>query len=165
MNARPPSGGDEQLARLIDRVLRGQPPRSAPLSLESRVMAEIRRRARLPWWQRSFQHWPRLVQLLFLPACAVCALAVLELIAHVMAAPTPLAPARTLVSTLDHALSVSGPPLPSAGILSRLAHAVPAPWLQATLALGALLYLLLFALCAVAYRYLFLDRQINHEPS
>src|SRR4051794_8580369 len=49
---------DAKLERLIHRTLRDLPSRHAPRSLEQRVLAEIERRAALPWWRKSFAHWP-----------------------------------------------------------------------------------------------------------
>src|SRR4051812_1882703 len=54
----PPPESHDRLERLIHRTLRELPPQRAPLSLEQRVLAEIERRAALPWWRKSFVHWP-----------------------------------------------------------------------------------------------------------
>ena len=47
-------------------MLRNLPDRKAPAGLEARVLAEISRRAALPWWRKSFAHWPVAVRLGFL---------------------------------------------------------------------------------------------------
>jgi hypothetical protein len=54
-----------RLERLITAGLSRQPPLKAPASLHSRVLAEIARRAALPWYHRSFRFWPRLMQIGF----------------------------------------------------------------------------------------------------
>src|SRR5689334_22894847 len=58
----------DNIERIIDSVLRVQPPRSAPPSLQARVFAEIERRAALPWWHHSFLHWPLFVRIAFILA-------------------------------------------------------------------------------------------------
>ncbi len=56
----------EELEQKIHAVLREQPPRRAPMSLEARVLGEIARRQALPWWQQSYAYWPNAVKLSFL---------------------------------------------------------------------------------------------------
>ena len=53
---------ERQLARLFERALRDVSLRRAPATLEARVLCELRRRASLPWWRRSFSHWPVLAR-------------------------------------------------------------------------------------------------------
>ncbi len=47
-----------QLERLVGDVLRDQPLRRAPASLEARVLSQIHQRQVLPWWRMSFTQWP-----------------------------------------------------------------------------------------------------------
>src|SRR4051812_1841916 len=63
-----PRSDSKAIERLIDGVLRGQPPRSAPATLQARVFAEIERRAALPWWHHSFLHWPLAARVAFILA-------------------------------------------------------------------------------------------------
>jgi len=56
----------EELEQKIHAVLRDQPVRKAPLSLEARVLGEIARRESLPWWHQSYAYWPNPVKLAFL---------------------------------------------------------------------------------------------------
>jgi hypothetical protein len=48
----------DKLEASVHRLLRTLPERKAPSGLEARVMAELARRASLPWWKKSFVHWP-----------------------------------------------------------------------------------------------------------
>jgi hypothetical protein len=48
----------DELEKFVHRTLRDLPARRAPHSLEQRVLAELSRRAALPWWHKSFIHWP-----------------------------------------------------------------------------------------------------------
>jgi hypothetical protein len=66
---------DDKLEVAVHRILRSVPDRKAPSSLEQRVMAEIARRAALPWWRKSFAHWPGIVRALFLACGALAAAA------------------------------------------------------------------------------------------
>ncbi|HEY6167208.1 MAG TPA: hypothetical protein VI454_04155 [Verrucomicrobiae bacterium] len=50
---------EHELERLIDRELKQLPPLRAPRTLMPRVLAEVRRRAALPWYQRAWFTWPR----------------------------------------------------------------------------------------------------------
>lgn len=63
----------EKLEAAIHRVLRGLPDRKAPAGLEGRVLAELGRRAALPWWRKSFAHWPSAVRVGFFVGSAVAA--------------------------------------------------------------------------------------------
>jgi hypothetical protein len=67
---------ENKLESLIDREMKLLPHVSAPTSLALRVMAAIERRAHLPWYRRSWQFWPRPIQLSSVAAAmAVFALA------------------------------------------------------------------------------------------
>ncbi len=68
-----PSEADREHERLIERALRGLPMRRAPLTLESRVLGELQRRAALPWWRHSFAQWPPAARGTFVLLCAALA--------------------------------------------------------------------------------------------
>jgi hypothetical protein len=148
---------DERLERLVDRALHDLPLRRAPATLESRVFAELERRAALPWWRRSFSHWPLPARAGFLVIC----IALIGL-AFVGAA----AVMDSLRSLNDSgALSLAwareaGVLMSSAGsLLTSLWRAVPAAWAYAGLAVCAALYAVLFGLGAAVYRTLYLEPQ------
>ncbi len=71
---------DHELERRIDRELKQLPTPHAPRTLLPRVMAELRRRAELPWYQRAWFMWPRQWQI----ASAVALAAVLVGIAMLL---------------------------------------------------------------------------------
>ncbi|MCF3651200.1 hypothetical protein [Synoicihabitans lomoniglobus] len=56
----------EQLEQKLNAVLRNQPPRRAPMSLEARVLGEIARRQALPWWHKSYAYWPAPMRVAFI---------------------------------------------------------------------------------------------------
>jgi hypothetical protein len=140
---------DEMLERLVDRALQDLPLRRAPESLESRVFAELERRAALPWWRRSFAHWPLPARAGFLVICIV-------LIGLVFAGGA---------TAMDGLRSLSWPReagvlMASAGnLLASLTRAVPAGFVYASLAVCAALYAVLFGLGAAMYRTLYLQPQ------
>jgi hypothetical protein len=149
---------DEALERLLDRTLHELPLRRAPLTLESRVFAELNRRAALPWFRRSFAHWPLAARAVFLLVCA----ALIRL--AFLGGTTAIAGVHSLQAS--GALSVSWARqaavlMASASNLSAsLVHAVPAPWLYGGIAVCALLYAVLFGLGAAVYRTLYLQPQM-----
>lgn len=71
---------EKKLEAQVDRALRGLPDLAAPPSLASRVMRQIQASRRTPWYQRSWQTWPRTLQtlsfaILFAGFAALCVLA------------------------------------------------------------------------------------------
>lgn len=153
-----PRSADERLERLVHRVLRDQPARHAPHTLESRVLTAIERRVALPWWRSSFMHWPLPARVVFLLAsCGVVKLALSALtwlFADLHSTPVT----STLAQPLAWVRATSGFLSSMAALGASIVHAVPSPWLYAGLAFGAALYVALFALGATAYRTLYLRK-------
>ncbi|MDX2185634.1 MAG: hypothetical protein SFV32_01780 [Opitutaceae bacterium] len=56
----------DPLESFVHDTLRSVSVRRAPLSLEQRVMAQLSRRAALPWYRQNFRHWPIPARVLFL---------------------------------------------------------------------------------------------------
>jgi hypothetical protein len=138
---------DLELERVAHRSLRALPPRRAPLSLEGRVYQELARLASLPWWRRSFAHWPGMARAAFLVLCVGLSALTFGGDARLFAS---LASMRRLLDSLAWLNT-------AAETLGSLARAIPTIWLYEGLAAAALLYGLLFALGAAAYRTLYLD--------
>lgn len=132
-----------ELERSVGELLRALPPRTAPASLQARVLAQIGRRAALPWWRRSVRQWPALPRTAFVVVCVL--LVGLTAVAGSAAVHWPL-PSPSLLALLRAARDLSG----------TLARALPLSWLYALLGLLGLLYALVFALSATAYRWLYL---------
>jgi predicted anti-sigma-YlaC factor YlaD len=149
------SGSDETLERVVDRALRELPLRRAPHTLESRVFAELERRAALPWWRRSFAHWP-------LPARAAFLVICVALIGFVfVGGATAMDGLRSLSDS--GALSLSwareaAALMASAGnLIALITRAVPPGLLYGGLAVCTALYAVLFGLGAAVYRTLYLQ--------
>jgi hypothetical protein len=147
----------DAVERLFDRTLHELPLRRAPLTLESRVLCELQRRAALPWWRRSFAHWPLIARAAFLVIC--CALIRLAF----LGTTTAVAEVRSLHES--GALSLSwareiGAIMASVGNLALLlARTVPPIWLYEGITAFAVLYAVLFGLGATVYRMLYLQPQ------
>ncbi len=157
-----PFDEEQGLERLLDRTLRELPLRRAPPGLEKRVFDELQRRAALPWWRRSFAHWPSLARAGFVATCmALVGLAFLEgawAVAHLSALNTSGAP--PMFWAREALAAVAG-----AGQLAALiVGAVPPEWLYAGLVVSAALYAALFGLGAAAYRTLYLNSKFAGDP-
>jgi hypothetical protein len=148
-----PADRERQLARLFERTLRDLPLRRAPATLEARVLFELRRRASLPWWRRSFSHWPALARAGFGLGSAV-------LIAWIFAAGVVLidivqslpVPGERWLPWGRSAAALGGV---VAQLAAALARAVPLSWVYDGLAVSAALYAALFGLGIAGYRTLY----------
>lgn len=144
----------EELEAKMHALLREQPPRRAPRSLEQRVLAEIARREALPWWQKNIMHWPLLVQVAFL-LVSVGVVAAAGLAAVTIFADQSLGAAVRL--TIQPAISAwetfraAGVAL--ADVVRGWIPTIPPLWLY--LGLGAIgtAYAMLLGLGATLYRF------------
>ena len=154
-----PSPEDEQkLEHLVHRALRELPSRRAPRSLEQRVQAEISRRAALPWWRKSFVHWPILVRASFLLFCA--ALARLAVSGSGWRVPGVVSSEFKTTFAQQFSWMESGLAVLHAisGFIDIMSRNIPSLWLYVGLAFFAMVYATLFGLGAVAYKALRLER-------
>lgn len=142
---------DRQLERLIDKALRDQPLRRAPATLESKVMAEIARRAVAPWWQGSFAGWPVAVRLLFIIASAGLITLVLKASALII---DPIKPGARSASLLADVAWIPSLFMTIGEVLRDL----PSFWIYGGAAILGALYLTLFGVSAAAYRTLYAAR-------
>ncbi len=149
---------EKNLERLIDQAVRDLPPRRAPSSLESRVQAEIARRAALPWWRKSFVHWPVAARGAFVVVSAVMAKAALMALVWVRSG-VDAAQVKAAFAPELHALQVGRHLLDSAGEFGRVVlGSIPPLWLYGGAAAIVALYVALFGLGAAAYRTLYATR-------
>jgi hypothetical protein len=146
-----PNRDERDLERLIGRALRELPQRSAPSTLESRVMRALEGHAARPWWQRGFGRWPSAMRIVFAATCAVLAALTIPSSSRVLA---DLGAFHVLMLPwLEEALSVTGTLRAATGSFTR---SVPADWLYVGLGASAALYAALFGLAIAAYRVLYL---------
>lgn len=156
-----PTDPEGQLARLFERTLRDLPPRRAPSTLEARVLCELRRRALLPWWRRSFSHWPAFARAGFGLGSAV-------LIAWIFAGGALLMEVLQSLPTSGErwipwgrsAVALAGA---VAQLAAALARAVPLSWIYEGLAVSAVLYAALFGLGIAGYRTLYRSSVLPRE--
>jgi len=147
----PGGDGDDRLERLVAQVLCEQPPLRAPASLETRIIAQLHRQARQPWWRPGFHGWPLAGRLLVIAACCASVAAVwifsMPLWARVTAAAaqSALAPAAASAVYTWRAIRSLG------SLAAHWVQAIPREWLIWGMLATGTLYLLLFALVAIGY--------------
>ena len=151
----------QKLETAVHTLLRRMPDRRAPSGLEGRVLAEIARRAALPWWRKSFAHWPASMRLVFVAGSALAGFAAVTGLVALGSSPGAhqldnavsnsfawLILARDVVSSFD-------------GRVRQLISAVPPLWLYGGVAAVAVGYATLAAIGAATYRAVSYARQTS----
>ncbi len=136
---------------LVTRVLSEQPPRRAPVNLETRVWAELARRAVLPWWHQSYAFWPAPIRVVFIMLSAVLAAGCVAGLSVLFQGPAHNFAARFAAqfSGVDHAVDGM---VASFSTTLTLWRAVPPIWVYGGLAMLGAAYGLLIGVGAAAYR-------------
>jgi hypothetical protein len=149
-----PRDSQEKLEQFVHHTLRALPPRRAPRSLEQRVLAELARRAALPWWRQSFGHWPQPAQAAFLLASLSGAVAVFLGTGWAMAGFDTAQFQGALAQPV--AWWAGGQSVFNAisGFFEIMLRNIPPLWLYGSLAFVATMYAALFGLGAAAYKAL-----------
>lgn len=145
---------DEKLERLVSQVLREQPLRRAPASLEARVLNELAARVRLPWWRRGVTSWPAMVRVPVIAGCAVCVPLFWVLSLWLATRLVPVTRARiagplAILHGTRHTLAALG------AVVTHIIQSVPRDWLLGGMIATATLYATIFALIAIGYSLLF----------
>lgn len=145
---------EEKLERLVGQVLRDQPLRQAPASLEARVFRELAARSRLPWWRRGVASWPATVRVPVIAGCAVCVPLVWILTVWLAARLTTVTRQRLAgpiesLQAARHAITGFG------AAATHIIQSIPREWLVGGLIVTATLYAILFALIAFSYSMLY----------
>jgi hypothetical protein len=147
----------------MKQTLRGLPPRGAPSTLESRVLGELLRRAALPWWRRSFAHWPLAARAGFVLVCVAL------IGSTILGGVSAMFGDGSFTSIVAQALLWMKPFLAvmssAGGLAALLVRVIPPLWIYGALAVGTLLYVTLFGLGAAAYRVLYLRPSVAGERS
>ncbi|HEX2492566.1 MAG TPA: hypothetical protein VHK24_02235, partial [Steroidobacter sp.] len=116
---------DDQLERLITNAVRGTPHRSAPATLERRILNALDRRSTEPWWRKEFARWPPLARMAFLVACAGLAYVALAAPLWLWESSRDALPTEvSLLQTLALTVRVIVKHLPSVLVYSALAALV-----------------------------------------
>lgn len=142
---------EQQLERWAHRTLRQLPERRAPRDLTGLVLHEIERRAALPWWRRDFASWPMAAKVALFAVLLICVKGGLTLTTWLLGSihPSPAIDALSPEVVWLEALI---------GALATLIKGIPTLWIQAGLAVLALLYGTLFGLGTAAYRTMYARR-------
>src|SRR5471032_72592 len=139
---------EQKLERLVHRTLCDLPLRRAPGTLEARVLAELERRAALPWWHKSYAHWPVAMRLAFLVVTAAIAAG---LVAALVAITHGLDPAQVAAGVTERfawLATARGLLDTGAGVVGALWRAIPPVWLYGALAFIAACYVTLIGVGA-----------------
>lgn len=155
MPSKIPPDGHDPLEQLIDDALRGLPARTAPRSLESRVLAEIERRAAQSWWQSGFAHWPAAARACFFLLSVVVVTCVVQASSWLIGGLE----SATALSELTSAVTPAATSMQAAfAALASVFRSIPPLWIYGGLATLAVLYATLFGIGAAAYRTLYASR-------
>jgi len=145
---------EEKLERLVGQVLRDQPLRRAPASLEARVFGELAARSRLPWWRRGVASWPATVRVPVIAGCAVC-VPLVWILTVWLAARLATVTRQRLAGPIEslqaarHAITWFGT------TTAHIIQSIPREWLVGGLIATATLYAIMFALVAFGYSMLY----------
>jgi hypothetical protein len=148
----------KNLEEFVRKALAAVPERRAPRSLEVRVLAEIDRRAALPWWRRSYAHWPLPARGVFFVAAAAAAVV---LIAAGMTVFRDSDAVRSAGEVARHFawLEVAGSALETLLSATRnIVLSLPALWVYGALAMVGACYAMLIGVGAAAYQTYFVRR-------
>jgi len=142
---------NDPLEQLIAKTLREQPPRRAPTSMESQVLAAIAQRSARSWWRKDFGRWPLAARATFVVLCVVLGKFAIDASMWLMAGADPASVASELVSLVVWMkMLVIG--------ATSLVRTIPSAWVYAGAMIVGAMYALLFGLSAVAYRTLYENR-------
>jgi hypothetical protein len=143
-----PSPDFEKLEHQIHDALRALPARPAPRALETRVLAELARRAALPWWRRSYMQWPAALRYAFILLLAAAAAAFLGLSRSPVTAQA-LSALALRFPWIAFLHSIASNLWETGGVVF---NTIPPAWLYGGAAALACAYGLLLGLGAAAYR-------------
>jgi len=145
----------EELEKFIHRQLRDLPARTAPQSLEARVMAAVRQRALVPWYHKSWQYWPKAFRMGFLLLATAAAGAVIAAFHLGDAGINKSAFVTEASQRLGILSKIYRVAVWMGDIGSQVFASIPPVWLYGGLGVVALCYASFFGLGAAAYRTLY----------
>jgi hypothetical protein len=155
MNAKDP----QELESKMHRVLRGLPNRKAPSGLEARVLAELSRRAALPWWRKSFAHWPSSIRVTFFALSGLAAAVLVSGLFTLGQSPGAHALASGISSGYGWFVLAREIGAAAGDRARMLLASIPAYWLYGATALVAVSLASVAALGAATFRALSTARQ------
>ena len=165
INVNKPPRDEQQLEQYIGSLLRRQPLRQAPASLESRVLGELALRASKPWWLQGFTRWPWVARVLFLPlGLGLVQLSFLatERLMSLWQALQRSSPGASAESGLQQLSNLSQAVQTLGNMVTR---GIPQVWIYGGAGLALLLYAALFGLGAAAFRTLVATSEPVRNPT
>ena len=160
----PPSPDERQLEQFVGSILRRQPLRQAPATLETRVLRELALAAR-PWWQRGFSRWPLAARVVCMPLGVGLAWLSLLTTARLVSLWQSIqhsAPASTAQAGLQWFQDL-GLALQALGHV--VTREIPQWWVYGGAGLAIFVYAALFGLSAAAFRTLLVTSTPARYPS
>jgi hypothetical protein len=142
----------EELEQFISRQLRGLPPRKAPRSLESRVLAAIEHQASIAWYHKSWNYWPAAIRAAFLAVGTGVAGAAVTAFYLMTQGIDVNAVASEVGSRLEWVTKLVGVGAWIFNFTNYIISSIPPVWLYSGFAALAALYVAFFGLGAAAYR-------------
>ncbi|HVY24731.1 MAG TPA: hypothetical protein VG962_15405 [Steroidobacteraceae bacterium] len=153
---KPDNQTSQQLEQFVSKYCRQQPLRTAPATLQARVMRELQARAALPWWRKSFVHWPLWSQVLFVMAALLAAKLALMIAdkvgGHWLVSTGAAARSSALVQSVGTIATVSH------DVSSQLFGMIPVSFIYGAVFVVAMLYLVLFGIGVTTYKTLYAAR-------
>jgi hypothetical protein len=111
----------------------------------------------VPWWRKSFLHWPFAVRMVFvLISLGVVKLALSGVMLLITGVQSPVV--DTIAKPLSWAESSADLFAKTISFIAVILNAIPSHWLYAGLALAGTLYLAVVVLGATAYRALYVNK-------
>lgn len=145
----------EELEQFIHQQLRGLPPRKAPRSLESRVMAALEHQAAIAWYHKSWNHWPAAIRAAFLAVGTGVAGAAVTAFYLMTVGVDVGAVANEVGSHFEWLTKLVGAGAWVINFINYFVGSIPSVWLYTGVATVAALYAAFFGLGAAAYRALY----------
>ena len=151
----------DKLEAAIHTMLRRVPDRRAPAGLEGRVFAEIARRAALPWWRKSFAHWPSPARMAFVAGSALAAILVVAGVVALGRSQGASQVEGSLSSSFAWLVLARDVVASYDSRVRQFLAAIPPLWLYGVIGTVAVCYGTLAAIGAAAYRAVSFERQTS----
>jgi hypothetical protein len=148
----PPENQHQKLDHLMQKTLGDLPPRRAPVALEERVLAEIARRAAMPWWRKSYAHWPLVARCAFLLGSGAVLKGVIMAAVWVLVGFETASYHEAFASSFPWINTISALAGSLVEYLGAVLAAIPRFWLYAGVICVTAMYATLFGVGAFAYR-------------
>ena len=145
----------EELEKFIHQNLRSLPPRRAPRTLESRVMAALEQRAAIAWYHKSWAYWPASVRAAFLAVATGVSGAAVAAFYFLSMGVNATELGSELAGKFNGVLRLGSMLTSASDFISLVIRNAPPFWLYGGAAFVVAMYVTFFGLGAAAYRTLY----------